>query len=104
MASGLVRVVVVVAVAVLATACTSASSEPEARPGTSAPTQADSTTTTPTPMETAMPDPAEQARLDARLIAAAWANDVELASRLIERGADVNAQDDTQQSAFLIAA
>jgi hypothetical protein len=94
----------VVAVAVLATACTSASSEPEARPGTSAPTQADSTTTTPTPMETAMPDPAEQARLDARLIAAAWANDFELASRLIERAADVNAQDDTQQSAFLIAA
>ena len=51
-----------------------------------------------------MPEPAEQARLDARLIAAAWANDVELASRLIERGADVDAQDDTQQSAFLIAA
>ena len=51
-----------------------------------------------------MPEPGEQARLDARLISAAWEDDVELAARLIERGADVNAQDDTQQNAFLIAA
>ena len=99
-ASGLVRVVVVVAAGVLATACISSSSEPQARPTTSAPTG----TPTPSPTETAMPEPGEQARLDARLIAAAWEDDVELAARLIERGADVNAQDDTQQSAFLIAA
>ena len=96
-------VVAVVAAGVLATACTSSSSEPEAQPITSAPTQTDRDPT-PTPTETAMPEPGEQARLDARLIAAAWENDVELAGRLIERGADVNAQDDTQQSAFLIAA
>ena len=87
--------VAVVAVAVLATACTSSSTDPEAQP---------ITTATPTPPETAMPEPGEQTRLDARLIAAAWDNDVELARRLIDRGADVNAQDDTQQSAFLIAA
>ena len=98
--SGLVRVVAVVAAGVLATACSTSSSEPEARPTTSAATG----TPTPSPPETAMPEPGEQARLDARLISAAWEDDVELAARLIERGADVNAQDDTQQSAFLIAA
>ncbi|CAA9381999.1 MAG: Ankyrin [uncultured Nocardioidaceae bacterium] len=47
--------------------------------------------------------PREQERLDTELIAAAWANDVDLARRLIARGADVNAEDETQQSAFLIA-
>ena len=102
---GLVRVVAVVAAGVLATACTSSSSEPEAQAHQrTSPTSTDTTTATPTPTETPMPGPGEQARLDARLIAAAWENDVELAGRLIERGADVNAQDDTQQSAFLIAA
>ena len=45
----------------------------------------------------------EQQRLDLQLIDAAWRNDVPRARRLIERGADVNAQDKTQQSAFLIA-
>jgi ankyrin repeat protein len=94
----------VVAAGVLATACTSSSSEPEAQPTPSASTPTDIPTSTPTPTESAMPEPGEQARLDARLVAAAWENDVELARRLIERGADVNAQDDTQQSAFLIAA
>jgi ankyrin repeat protein len=49
--------------------------------------------------------PAAQDRqeLDRRLIAAAFANDVDAARRLIARGADVNAKDDTQQSAYLIA-
>ncbi|GAA3128905.1 hypothetical protein JOF29_007344 [Kribbella aluminosa] len=42
--------------------------------------------------------------LDSQLIAAAWKNDVPEAKRLIEAGADVNALDDTVQSAFLIAA
>jgi ankyrin repeat protein len=101
------RVVTVVATCILATACTSAS-EPETQPTTSSPTQPETTTetetTTPTPTETPMPGPGEQADLDARLIAAAWEDDVVKARRLIERGADVNAQDDTQQSAFLIAA
>jgi ankyrin repeat protein len=40
---------------------------------------------------------------DRRLIAAAFANDVAAAERLIRAGADVNAKDDTQQSAYLIA-
>jgi uncharacterized protein len=49
-------------------------------------------------------EPAPERRgLDARLIEAAFANDVEAARRLIAQGADVNAKDVTQQSAYLIA-
>ena len=40
---------------------------------------------------------------DRALIAAAWRNDVAAARDLIARGADVNAKDHTQQSAYLIA-
>lgn len=49
------------------------------------------------------PDPAEQERLDSQLIRAAWADDVQRAQALIARGADVNAKDDTVQSAYLIS-
>ncbi|HEX5089034.1 MAG TPA: ankyrin repeat domain-containing protein, partial [Nocardioides sp.] len=48
-------------------------------------------------------EPVDQTELDRRLIEAAWAGDVDRARRLVALGADVNAQDDTQQSAFLIA-
>ena len=41
--------------------------------------------------------------LNKALIAAAWRNDVDEASQLIEQGADVNAKDSTVQSAYLIA-
>lgn len=40
--------------------------------------------------------------LDQRLRDAAWDNNLERAHRLIRRGADVNAKDDTEQSAYLI--
>ncbi len=43
------------------------------------------------------------AALNARLIDAAWDNDVDRAGRLIRAGADVNAKDDTEQSAYLIS-
>ena len=43
------------------------------------------------------------AALDRRLVEAAFANDVAEARRLIAAGADVNAKDVTQQSAYLIA-
>ncbi len=43
------------------------------------------------------------AALNLRLRDAAWANDVARARRLIRQGADVNAKDDTEQSAYLIA-
>ena len=45
----------------------------------------------------------EQNHLDAQLIQAAWADDVRQAEVLIARGADVNAKDDTVQSAYLIS-
>ncbi|HET9660506.1 MAG TPA: ankyrin repeat domain-containing protein [Thermomicrobiales bacterium] len=41
--------------------------------------------------------------LNQALIAAAWRNDADEAGRLIAQGADVNAKDETVQSAFLIA-
>ena len=45
----------------------------------------------------------DQAELDAHLRSAAWSNDVDMAERLIAWGANVNAKDDTVQSAYLIA-
>ena len=53
---------------------------------------------TPTP-----PSDEQQTVLDQRLRDAAWADDVQTARALIRRGADVNAKDDTEQSAYLIA-
>ena len=47
--------------------------------------------------------PGEQATLDTALIAAAWENDLDEARRLIDEGADVNAKDDSAQSAYLIS-
>lgn len=41
--------------------------------------------------------------MDEQLRQAAWDNDVKTAASLIKKGADVNAQDETQQSAYLIA-
>ncbi|WP_245613939.1 ankyrin repeat domain-containing protein [Knoellia sinensis] len=70
---------VIVAVACLVAACTSADPEPD-------------------------PGPApNQSELDEALRQAAWDNDVAEAAGLIDRGADVNAKDSTQQSAYLIA-
>jgi ankyrin repeat protein len=48
-------------------------------------------------------DAKQQARLNQQLIAAAWDNDVRRAQSLIIRGADVNAKDNTVQSAYLIS-
>ena len=42
-------------------------------------------------------------RLNRALIEAAWRNDVDEAARLIGQGADVNAKDETVQSAYLIS-
>lgn len=66
----------------------------------------------PTPTPTGSPEAsasarpltaAQQAQVDERLRRAAWRNDVRAARRLIARGADVNAKDETQQSTYLIA-
>lgn len=100
--------------AVLASAC-SAGEAPAPVAATSPPTPASSTPASPssaasptprpdpTRRNVPKPDAAEQARLNAQLIAAAWKNDVRRARALIARGADVNAKDDTVQSAYLIA-
>lgn len=53
--------------------------------------------------KSAPPAAKDQAALDQQLRDAAWANDVARARRLIRRGADVNAKDDTEQSAYLVA-
>lgn len=68
----------------------------------------------PTPAPAPAPDPApensapenpgfDQATLDDLLRQAAWTNDLELGAQLIRWGANVNAKDDTQQSAYLVA-
>jgi len=61
------------------------------------PHRSDSKRSDPGPSAPTRPDPSEreQRLLDARLLAAAWRNDVSAARRLISRGADVNAKDDT---------
>lgn len=64
---------------------------------------AEASPSTEEPTSPAAPRPARQAALDERLRRAAWADDVPLAKWLVRRGADVNAKDDTEQSAYLIA-
>ncbi|MEO6512616.1 MAG: ankyrin repeat domain-containing protein [Nocardioides sp.] len=81
----LVRYVALVAACAVVTACSSPSRTPAAAP-------------TEETRSVSKPD------LDQRLIEAAWADDVPRARRLIDQGADVNHQDETQQSAYLIAA
>jgi uncharacterized protein len=54
------------------------------------------------PMNSRLPAE-QQAALDRQLIAAAWEDDVPRAERLIAQGADVNAKDDSEQNAYLIA-
>jgi ankyrin repeat protein len=71
---------------------TSTAAEPGARPSASPATRAPE-----------KPGPERQAALDQQLRDAAWKNDVARARRLIRQGADVNAKDDTQQSAYLVA-
>ncbi len=70
---------------------------PAGRPATTSPSNPATTPTTPTPTTPA-------AALDDRLIAAAWADDVPTAARLIKAGADVNHLSPTAESAFHIAA
>lgn len=78
-------------------------------PASSAPAMAPAPST-PVPPAMPSPDPAvaapisraEQAALDEQLRAATWDHDLGRAVAVIERGADVNAKDDTEQSAYLI--
>jgi uncharacterized protein len=99
--------VVLTAVALVTAAC---SSEEAVTPGAATPTASSSATpsTRPTPQRTAStpppkPNAKKQAALDEQLIAAAWKNDLRRARALIDQGADVNAKDNTVQSAYLIS-
>ena len=91
----------VTALALLLTACATDTSTDAAPTPEAAPTTVVTETATPATAPTLSPE--EQQRLDTELIAAAWADDVPAARELIARGADVNATDDTVQSAYLIA-
>ncbi|MGJ9413376.1 ankyrin repeat domain-containing protein [Aeromicrobium sp. CF4.19] len=91
---------VTVIVALTLTACSQAT--PSGPAPAASPRPSATPSPTPSQQEKTLSDE-EQARLDARLRASAWDDDVAAAGELIERGADVNAKDDTQQSAFLIA-
>ncbi|MFC4137442.1 MULTISPECIES: ankyrin repeat domain-containing protein [unclassified Microbacterium] len=55
------------------------------------------------PPSSSAPTPSAQDLLDAALRDAAWQNDVTAATELVAQGADVNAKDDTAQSAYLVS-
>jgi uncharacterized protein len=78
---------------------TSEPSTPTTPPASSSPPTLQSTKGKPAPK----PGERQQARLNQQLIDAAWANDLRRARSLITRGADVNAKDNTVQSAYLIS-
>jgi ankyrin repeat protein len=106
--------VVTTAALIVLAACSGESADDAA--GTPQPSESPHPSTSPAPSPLDSPSPSteastavkppsgqEQADLDRRLIAAAWDNDLVRARRLIEHGADVNAKDDSEQSAYLIA-
>ena len=91
--------------AALALAGCGENAEPSASKPEPAPSLSSRTVTDPSPSSpsTTKPPADQQARLDERLRDAAWKDDVPRAKRLVRRGADVNAKDETVQSAYLIA-
>jgi ankyrin repeat protein len=97
------------ALAVLLAGCASAPSEnaqssPSGSPSNSPSTSSSSAASAAPKAARTTPDPEELKRMNEQLIKAAWDNDVARARDLIRAGADVNHADDTQQSAYLIAA
>jgi uncharacterized protein len=103
----LIRSFAILTVIVLATAACNGEDAATSRPSeqaASTPAPASPTSTSqPSSQpnkEPAKPDAKEQQRLNEQLIAAAWKNDLRRAQRLIARGADVNATDNTVQSAY----
>jgi ankyrin repeat protein len=110
-----------VCAAVVLSGCQGQPDRPRSAPATPTPSRS-TTSPTPEPAATRSPRPrapeptgqpdrrAGQSPLDltrrqlnTRLIAAAWDNDVRRARRLVRAGADVNAKDETEQSAYLIS-
>ena len=105
------RGVTVVALAALTAGCSgeeTAGPPGDASPAVAAPSPTEAAASPASPASPALsPSPArpsrDQAALDQRLRDAAWAGDVRRARRLVAQGADVNAKDDTEQSAYLVA-
>jgi uncharacterized protein len=112
------RLLTAATVSLLLVACQAGSpsrpdSEARPKPSTSTPTPEPTPepTPSPTPSRTGAAEETDPERLsgvrpdalNARLIDAAWNNDVARARRLIRAGANVNAKDDTEQSAYLIS-
>jgi uncharacterized protein len=106
-----VRSVAVLTAVVLATAGCTGEDAATSRPAQQA-TSPPASTNLPTPGATHQPtnktpapklDAKQRARLNQQLITAAWNNDLRRARSLIARGADVNAKDNTVQSAYLIS-
>jgi uncharacterized protein len=95
---------VLTAVAFATAACggEAATSGPSAQATSAAPS---TDRPSPQPAKTQAPKPGakEQARLNQQLIKAAWDNDLRRARDLIAKGAEVNAKDNTVQSAYLIS-
>src|SRR5215212_9388424 len=106
-----IRMSAVLAAAVLAvTACNAqqpTASGQSQQPSTSATFSSPTVTNRPAARPSENPpaklDPKQRARLNEQLIKAAWDNDLRRARALIAEGADVNAKDDTVQSAYLIS-
>jgi hypothetical protein len=103
------RPITLLLVAVLAMAGCADDEQPRTKadrsssPITSAPASDTSSPTGSATTETSSLGELSQTDLDQRLRDAAWANQVPRARRLIDAGADVNAKDDTEQSAYLIS-
>lgn len=90
----------VLAVTALAACSNPGPPSPSTRPSDGVP----SARPTATPSVTPSPQVTEADGPDAALREAYWANDLAKATDLVNQGADVNAKDTTQQSAYLIAA
>jgi hypothetical protein len=102
-----IRSVAVLTAVVVAMAACSAEDPATSDPSPQA-TTGPASTNPPTPQPTQekpapKPGEKEQARLNQRLIEAAWDNDLRRARSLIARGADVNAKDNALQSAYIIS-
>ena len=99
------RTACLIALALLGTVACGVDDERRTAPATSSQPTPTTPSSAPADAGSTLPPPApeQQAELDRGLRDAAWANDVARADALIAAGADVNAKDDTQQSAYLIA-
>lgn len=95
----------VTASAVLALLLAGCASAPEeaAEPASPTPSASAASAATSAPARKTL-EPEERQRMNEELIKAAWDNDVARARQLVQAGADVNYEDETQQSAYLIAA